>query len=91
MTKAKETEFLSVKCETFCCYTKYRLSCRSVSNSAEFLTTIKSFTTDHTTLKQNFCYTIQKTPEELGSILSLKIRCMVFFRRHCIFLRAESL
>ena len=49
MTEAKESEFLTTKWKIFCRYSDYRLSCRTVTNSAEFLTTFGSFTTGLTT------------------------------------------
>ena len=52
MNEAKETEFLNIKSKIFCRYRKYRLSCQTVTNSAEFLRTDKSFTTDLTPLQQ---------------------------------------
>ena len=54
MAEVNKTEFLATKYKTFCCYTKYRLSCRTVTNSAEFLTTIRIFTSDLPTLKQKY-------------------------------------
>ena len=65
ITEAKETEFQTLKCKTFCRYTRYGLSCRPVTNSAEFLTAVRSFTTDLTTLWQKRSTIDVITPEEL--------------------------
>ena len=68
MTVAKEAEFSNIKCKTFCRFKKYWLRYQTVNNSAEFLKTIRTFTTDFTTLQQK-SYTIDIiqfiiTPEE---------------------------